>query len=210
MPRTKIADGRKCCTKCGRWKPLAEFTSDTRKSSGRSSHCKGCQNVSRSAVREKTKVRQAKWYMKNRGRAQATQRRYKTVASAAYRRYQNKYRAKNRKHINAQVRRRARVDPRFRERQNTKARNRYALQIGSNDQHNQDDIFRILVRQRRRCVYCLVDLGEKYEVDHIKPLSRGGSNGKQNLQILCGPCNRSKRDKLPEDYEREIGFKRAA
>lgn len=30
------------------------------------------------------------------------------------------------------------------------------------------------------------------EVDHIRPLSAGGSNARSNLQGLCGPCHVAK------------------
>lgn len=45
-------------------------------------------------------------------------------------------------------------------------------------------------RDQGRCVQC--DSQEKLELDHIIPLSRGGSNTERNLQLLCETCNRRK------------------
>ena len=38
---------------------------------------------------------------------------------------------------------------------------------------------------------------EDLQIDHILPWSRGGTNDPANLQILCGPCNRSKGARVP-------------
>ena len=51
--------------------------------------------------------------------------------------------------------------------------------------------FLILQRGLYRCRICKAS-GVKLEVDHIVPLSLGGSNDIDNLQALCVQCNRGK------------------
>lgn len=48
----------------------------------------------------------------------------------------------------------------------------------------------IWTRDEGRCRACGSTMELQY--DHIIPLKMGGSNNAENLQILCGPCNRSK------------------
>lgn len=48
----------------------------------------------------------------------------------------------------------------------------------------------IWTRDEGRCRACGSPADLQY--DHIIPLKMGGSNNAENLQILCGPCNRSK------------------
>ncbi|MYF09144.1 MAG: HNH endonuclease, partial [Rhodospirillaceae bacterium] len=52
------------------------------------------------------------------------------------------------------------------------------------------------------CIGCGESPGEKYmEVDHIRPRSRGGEHVWQNVQLLCGPCNRSKGNKTMHEWQ---------
>lgn len=37
-----------------------------------------------------------------------------------------------------------------------------------------------------------LSVGDKREVDHIKPLSKGGSNGKKNTRVVSRTTNRKK------------------
>ncbi|OKO69265.1 hypothetical protein AC628_33740 [Bradyrhizobium sp. NAS96.2] len=63
----------------------------------------------------------------------------------------------------------------------------------------------LIKQQKRRCAYCRTKLTLDYHVDHILALSRGGSNDRTNLQILCEPCNLAKHAKDPLDFARSLG-----
>jgi len=58
--------------------------------------------------------------------------------------------------------------------------------------------FQVLKRDGYRCQMCGVTAqdGAKLEIDHIHPVSKGGSNELSNLQVLCRDCNAGKRDQL--------------
>ena len=49
-------------------------------------------------------------------------------------------------------------------------------------------------RDGAQCAQC--GSTEELQYDHIIPFSQGGSSEAENLQILCGPCNRSKGAKI--------------
>ena len=48
---------------------------------------------------------------------------------------------------------------------------------------------RVAARQKWRCASCRHLLDETYELDHIKPLFRGGANDESNLHCLCRRCH---------------------
>lgn len=62
--------------------------------------------------------------------------------------------------------------------------------------------WKILVRDQFVCRYCGVSGEEsvKWCVDHVVPLSRGGSNEPENLVACCFPCNSSKSDRLVSEW----------
>jgi len=54
----------------------------------------------------------------------------------------------------------------------------------------QDVKIAVSARDGGRCRQC--GSTQKLHFDHIIPVSKGGANTIANLQLLCGPCNRSK------------------
>ena len=59
----------------------------------------------------------------------------------------------------------------------------------------------VFKRDGYTCQYCGA-VGVPLECDHIHPVSKGGTNRMDNLTTACLPCNRSKGDKLIEEWKR--------
>ena len=72
-----------------------------------------------------------------------------------------------------------------------------------------EDITALLESQSGRCANtaCRKSLKRHgYHIDHVIPLSKGGSNWPTNLQLLCPTCNLKKSDKDPERWAAENGL----
>lgn len=72
---------------------------------------------------------------------------------------------------------------------------------GVGGKYTKDDVIDQHKRQKGKCYYCHVKVGNKYHVDHIVPLTRdGSSNDKWNIVIACSSCNSSKSNKLLHEW----------
>lgn len=69
---------------------------------------------------------------------------------------------------------------------------RRAKRRAASGSHSAEEISNLLKKQNYKCAACNKGIKKKYTVDHIVPLSRGGSNFIENIQMLCRFCNTSK------------------
>lgn len=164
--------------------------------------------------REKLRVRDKKRYWANPDRARIRGRNYYEANADGRKRYARQRTETRRRSADPQyvaelaiARERVRKwladnpDRAVVQRRNQKARRKKALGT-----HTADDIKAIFKVQYGKCAYCRIELCVQYHVDHIVPLARGGSNDRQNLQLLCRPCNLAKGARDPIEYARFLGL----
>ena len=58
----------------------------------------------------------------------------------------------------------------------------------------------IFNEQCEKCADCNKDSGDQYELDHIQPLSGGGTNDRDNLEFLCKACHVEKSKEEHAEY----------
>ena len=62
------------------------------------------------------------------------------------------------------------------------------------------DIMKIRRELNDACRFCEIPLNGGGEIEHLTPLSRGGTNYARNLTLSCMNCNREKTNKTLEEY----------
>jgi 5-methylcytosine-specific restriction endonuclease McrA len=185
-----IERGELTASKGRKW--ICECACGTRKSvltgnlrSGRQQSC-GCLNQElRQARNEARKTSEAR----KRDLHKARMRKYNATARAKA--GKKKYVEANKEEHYRRTRDWGLANP---DRRRVYVRNRRARIKGAGS-HSFEDIQRLEVEQALSCAGCSADISHGYEVDHVHPLSAGGSNTQENLQLLCRECNRAKSDK---------------
>lgn len=149
-------------------------------------------------VYRQTHIEERRAYHKAYGQTHSEERRVRSHAHADHiREKQRAYRAAHAEKISMQ-RRAYRLAHIEEERANTN--NRHARKKANGGTHTASDIQKQYTNQKGRCYYCHAKVGKVYEVDHVIPLSRGGTNDPSNLVIACPPCNAKKYNKLPHEW----------
>ena len=213
----------KYCKKCDTEKPKTEFCKDKSKKYGLKSNCRSCASGSYlswcAENPEKRAASRAAWRLANPDMEAASaalyrERNAERIADlnrewhkANSEKVAERHRAwyeKNAESSIARIRLWRSINP---EKLSAQVRNRRAMKRNADGSHTADDVMSILQSQRFICANCpekLIKSGKNnYHVDHIQPLSKGGSNDKYNLQCLCPECNLRKHAKDPYEWAKQ-------
>lgn len=198
----------KICTKCKIEKCLYEFNKHNGCSDGLRPDCKSCVKESNARYRDENKEKIAK----SKAEYQKQNREKLRIYEAAWRAKNPEKAAapkvrwsqKNRESEAARLALWRRNNPEAKKANNHARR---ALSAGASGSHTRSDIVNLLNLQKHRCASCKLKVLKSgklvYHVDHIMPLSKGGSNSPDNLQILCPACNLRKHAKHPLAWAKE-------
>ena len=198
----------KKCSACGEIKPLVLFHKRAaNKTDGRRPECKSCSTLAHrkwvSLNREHVYSYSKSFAENNREYYALKAREWRKNNPEKYRQHKAKYYSNNREKVlssNAMWRSENREAYKAKSLR-YKARKRYA-----GGSHSGQDIKDLMFSQNGMCPFCKNDIRTSYHVDHVVALSKGGSNNKENIQLLCPQCNMRKKARSQEQFARENGL----
>lgn len=197
----------KTCSKCGEAKPHSEFHLNSTGRDGLKSTCKLCSNAQSAAWREKNPERVASnklaHRIANREKAKANSAAWRAANPDRAKQSVAAWRDKNPEKVKALVSAWRKENPEARK---THHQNRRARKKQSVGKLSKGIVAKLFHLQQGKCVCCGQLLGDDYHVDHIIPLSLGGENSDENIQLLRARCNLQKKAKHPAEFMRERGF----
>lgn len=207
----------KQCSKCKEFKPLTPEFFQPRISSkdGYRNDCKMCRGAYNREYRllhhdelaekdrqeyqenrERILAERRVYYAANREKIDATHRRWRLANPDKKRQHTKNWCANNPEKVKARAARWRKNNPEKLKILRWRRRARAHSAEGANlpfDEKAQ------LKRQKGKCYYCQCKLG-KYHIDHVIPLSRGGSDHPDNKVLACPHCNHTKSAKLPHEF----------
>jgi 5-methylcytosine-specific restriction endonuclease McrA len=155
---------------------------------------------SRHAEYERTREHKREYAQENAERIAQRKREYRIANIERFSEKDRDHHAANRDKRNAKIRAWAAAN---RERVLANAAKHRALRDAAPGVFTSHDVGAQYAAQRGQCFYCACDLAKvRFHIDHVIPLSRGGTNYPDNIVIACPRCNLEKGTKLPHEFKR--------
>jgi len=218
---------QKTCTKCGETKPATEFSRDKSARDGLQNKCKACNAAYREANRTRSNEYFRAHYAANKERVGKRNRARYAANKEQMKAYRetNKERRKQQRRAYRETHKQQETEQQRIYRESNKEQTARTWRIwyianrerviarahvgrhirrgrirNAEGTHTVADIKAQYGRQKGKCYWCGKKLSKPYHLDHVVPLSRGGSNSPENIVISCPPCNLSKGNKLPHEW----------
>lgn len=225
-PHCLMPDGMKQCTVCKEMKLLDEFKKHKPNKSGLSHKCKACGKAQDakylSEHREENKATsKARYYAKPEARAKYRIDNAEKIAAGKRdwrKRNPDKVKAHKKdsakRHPESQARRLKRYNERHPEVQSMRVHvqnmRQRAKQMDDLFDWKRSELAAMYAEQEGKCAYCGISIywsvPHDVHVDHIHPLSRGGTNELSNLCLSCQDCNFSKGNKTIPEWQAVRGW----
>jgi 5-methylcytosine-specific restriction endonuclease McrA len=187
----------KVCNNCGIEKPLSEYYRETKGKDGRRGKCKVCDNSriktynQNPLVKERQKVYNTLWKANNKDKIRGYNKKHGPTAQLKYRQTEHGREARKKalsKYFKTDKGKTA--DKRKHHKRRVIMENAGTF---TNEQWQER-----LAEYNYCCAYCYQQFPvEDLTIDHMIPLSRGGTNTIDNLVPACKSCNSRKKDKTP-------------
>lgn len=192
------------CSICGKNKPASDYTRSKSYKSGLDSRCKECQKLNARTKRSGRKLK--KWALKAEGYFDCNvcnerlllERRARPDDYTCKDCY-NKKQRENKPYDPVKAKQRRLKDP-----EKTRARGRLdkharrARMVNAPGKYRKEELIARFDFFGNRCIYCKSP--DNLTVEHLIPLSRGGTNWPSNLAPSCFSCNSRKKTKTHREF----------
>lgn len=197
----------KYCRKCGVEKPLSEFSMHKSSRDGKQSRCKACANAYAAAAYaadpERKKAKTTAWYRANKEKADSAAAAWRKANAARRSATNAALYAANPERKKAVMSAWVKANP---EKVRVIQHNRRARKCAIGGKLSPSLPMRLFALQKGKCACCGQPLGESFHLDHIMPISLGGTNTDDNIQLLRQRCNNQKHAKHPVEFMQSRGF----
>ena len=196
-------DITKRCPKCNEYKTLNNFYKNKSRKDGLSAYCKICTNQLNIQTHNKNKEHykkyQKQWKAANREYVNSRDKKYREEHPEIEFKKQKKYRETHKEQLYEKGKKyrethRDYFKVKYKERKNN-------IKSTNDGSITQALLEELLLLQDNKCTYCGCKLTpDNKHMDHIIPISRGGTHTADNIHYVCKGCNQSKGSKLESEW----------